>query len=127
MNPALDRFLDDSVPAKYRPMVMVLTTLIENVTPDLVLRMGDEYHKDMIVPVWGNIDDAIVLVPSKSGLIVEFVHGASFLDPFDLLQGQGRTARRLKLRHMTDFDQEALAFLIREAARLDADLVGGVS
>ena len=64
MNPALDQFLDDSVPAKYRPMVMALTTLIENVTPDLVLRMGDEYHKDMIVPVWGNIDDAIVLVPS---------------------------------------------------------------
>ena len=127
MNPALNRFLDDGVPAKYRSMVMTLMTLIENVTPDLVVRMGEEYHKDMVLPVWGNIDDAIVLVPSKSGLIIEFVHGASFLDPFDLLQGQGRTARRLKLRHMTDFDQDALAFLIREAARVDADLFGGVS
>ena len=123
MKPVFDRFLDDAVPAKYRPMVMALTALIEKVAPDLVHRMGDEYHKDMVVPVWGDIDDAIVLVPSKSGLIIEFVHGASFLDPFDLLQGQGRTARRLKLRHMRDFDQEALAFLIREAARFDAELI----
>ena len=102
---------------------MALTALFEKVAPDLVLRMSDEYHKDLVLPVWGDIDDAIVLVPSKSGLIIEFIHGASFLDPFDLLQGQGRTSRRLKLRHMKDFDPEALAFLIREATRLDAELV----
>ena len=123
MHPALDLFVNDTVLTKYRPMVMALTALIEKVAPDLVYRMSDEYHKDLVLPVWGDIDDAIVLVPSKSGLIIEFIHGASFLDPFDLLQGQGRTARRLKLRHMRDFDQEALAFLIREAARLDAELV----
>ena len=123
MHPALDLFGNDAVPAKYRPMFMALTALVEKVAPDLVLRMSDEYHKDLVLPVWGDIDDAIVLVPSKSGLIIEFIHGASFLDPFDLLQGQGRTSRRLKLRHMKDFDPEALAFLIREATRLDAELV----
>ena len=126
MHPALDLFVNDAVPAKYRPMVMALMALIEKVAPDLVYRMSDEYHKDVVLPVWGDIDDAIVLVPSKSGLIIEFINGASFLDPFDLLQGQGRTARRLKLRHMRDFDQEALAFLILEAARLDAELVEDV-
>ena len=123
MHPALDLFVNDAVPAKYRPMLMALTALVEKVAPDLVLRMSNEYHKDLVLPVWGDIDDAIVLVPSKSGLIIEFIHGASFLDPFDLLQGQGRTSRRLKLRHMKDFDPEALAFLIREATRLDAELV----
>jgi len=83
--------------------------------------MVDGYHKDMMVPLWHHHDDAIVLLPSKSGITIEFTKGASFLDPFDLLQGQGRAARRLKLRHMKDFDQEALSFLIKEAVRLDID------
>ena len=126
MYPTLDQFLADRVLPKHRPIVLGVMTLIQTVAPSLNLRMAEEYHKDLVVPVWGGVDDAIVLVPSKSGVIFEFVHGARFLDPFDLLQGQGRSLRRLKLRHLRDFDPETMAFLVRESVRVDAELAEGL-
>jgi hypothetical protein len=46
-----------------------------------------------------------------------FFHGASLKDPHGLLEGKGQYVRHTKVYAPSDFDKNALAALLKQAAR----------
>jgi hypothetical protein len=58
--------------------------------------------------------------PSKRDITFGFTYGVEFDDRFGLLKGGGKHARHVKIRKLTDANQEALRYYIQQAVERDS-------
>src|SRR5262245_12632004 len=79
----------------------VAPDIAETVNPQMkVIRYGTEGNK-MSGLVFG-------LMPTKNGVSLGFMHGASLHDPENLLEGTGKNLRHIKLKSPEDVARPAL-------------------
>ncbi|WP_079211086.1 DUF1801 domain-containing protein [Brucella pituitosa] len=54
----------------------------------------------------------------KDHLNLEFSHGASFLDPYDVLRGVGNMRRHIRLEQVSDIESKHVSYYIRIAREI---------
>jgi hypothetical protein len=61
-----------------------------------------------------------VISPTKIDITFAFSRGADFEDRYGLLQGVGKVSKHVKIKRLTDANQDALRDYIRQALEFDA-------
>lgn len=73
--------------------------------------------------------DAIGIFPRKRHVTVEFGNGTRMSDPYDLLEGTGKTRRHITLLTLEEIEAKHLAEYVRESRRCadDGDIGSAIS
>ena len=56
---------------------------------------------------------------TKKDITLEFSRGAEFEDKYNLLKGARKVSKNLKLKHITDINQDVICYYINQALELD--------
>lgn len=109
----VEEYIEAKVLPEYRGMVTTLRTLMREVAPHAteLISYG--------VIMWRGKRGMWIINATKNGLTVSFSKGASFEDPYHLLEGAGKVAKTIWLKRPEDINQEAMRYYMREALKLD--------
>jgi hypothetical protein len=122
--PDVAAFLD-SLPPETRELVLALRDVVRHAAPHAreTLVWGSlSYHRP---DVGGRVKGAVCQIVVKGGHVrLDFIHGVRLADPEDLLRGDRRSKRFVRIRDFTDAKRPEVAALIREAAALDPEKWG---
>ncbi|WP_114390049.1 DUF1801 domain-containing protein [Notoacmeibacter marinus] len=120
---AFEGFLQDRVLPQYRD---IIDRFVEQATveePEMRLRMRGGTARYYSVPVFKLARDIVAISPTKSGVTFSFTAGAAFTDPFDLLGGDGKRPRTIRVSDETEYLADAMAHYLRQAAILDRNAI----
>ena len=109
----VDEFVERKVLPEFQPIVAAIRSLIKDSAP--VAREVISYG----VPMYVQRTAVAWITPSKSGISVGFQQGAYFEDKYGLLRGAGKHARNVRMRELSDLNQPALRYYIKQAIKLD--------
>src|SRR3954468_9092577 len=104
-------------PGKVSEMAASLRDVIRNAVPDAseTLDQSGRIVGYAVGPGYAGL--VCTIIPSKTGVKLGIVRGATLADPHGLLAGSGRTHRYVQLDELVDLRRVGIAKLIRAAAR----------
>jgi len=110
----VDEFVQTRVLPEYRDIVMAIRTLMKECAPDAteLISYG--------IPAYRGRRILAVISPTKEGITFSFSRGAEFKDRYGLLEGAGKVSKNVRIRRLSELDETALRYYIRQALDLDA-------
>lgn len=113
MTMTVDEFIRTKVLPEYRDVVNAFRALMKTYAPEAaeIISYG--------IPAYRLRRNIIYISPTKKGITFAFSEGASFDDPYGLLEGVGRKSKNVRVRRVADIDERAMAFYIRQAVEKD--------
>jgi len=107
----------DDFLASYSPDVQKLAKRTRKLIFDVTPGVSEHVYPAMKVVRYGlqgNKMSGLVfgIMPTKTGVSLGFMHGASLDDPKGLLEGTGKNLRHVKLKKKEDVDDPALKALL---------------
>jgi hypothetical protein len=120
MTDPVDAYLEAKVLPAYRPIVTAFRELVRAEFPQLTeeLRGGTEAYPG--VPVYRLRRIVVTISPTKKGITFNFTDGASFDDPYGLLEGVGHKTRNVRWSTPEQFDAEIMRTYLRQAIAADS-------
>lgn len=119
MSADVDSFVEARILAPYRPIFAAFRELVRTEFPQLTeaMRGGTEAYPG--VPVYRLNRIVVTVSPTKKGITFNFTDGASFDDPYGLLEGAGHKTRNVRCTKPEQFDTAAMRSYLQLA--VDAD------
>ena len=112
-NLTIDDFIEQKVLPEHLEIVEKLRELMKRHAP---------YAKEVIsygILAWRQRLIIAVLNPTKNGITFAFSRGAEFNDKYGLLEGVGKVSKNVRLRKVSDINNNALRDYIRQAVERD--------
>ncbi len=96
-----------------RPIAEALRNLVVEAEPDLseAIKWGN--------PTYEKQGRVCYLAATKSYVSLGFFNGAGLTDPHGSIEGTGKKMRHVKVRALTDIDQQRFSAWVREAVALN--------
>lgn len=116
---SVEEFINERVGEEYRPIVAAFRKLVKDKFPELKEEMRGGTEAYYGVPAYRLNRIVVLISPTKKGITFAFSEGAKLNDKYKLLEGVGTKALNIRLSNMEDFDEEKMAYYIREAVELD--------
>jgi hypothetical protein len=110
----VDAFVEERVLPELRDVVAMLREMMRECAPHATERMS--YG----LPMWIGTSTLAWISPTKRDITFGFTYGREFEDRYGLLRGAGKHARHVKIRKLTDANQEALRYYIQQALERDS-------
>ena len=113
MSDEVDEYVRTWIRPEQREAVEFLRQLMRECAPDAreVISYG--------IPAWRRNRVLAVISPTRAHLTFALERGAEIEDSFGLLEGAGKVSKHVKVKRVTDINQEALRNYIRQALDLD--------
>ncbi len=109
-----EEFIAIKVLPEFRPIVAEIRKLMREVAPG-----ANEVITYGILGFKGNKMLAVIS-PTKKGITLAFSQGAAFEDKYELLEGVGNVSKNVRMKNLTEFNEEALRYYIQQALTLDS-------
>ena len=106
--------MEERVLPELRDVVAMLREMMRECAPHATERMS--YG----LPMWIGTSTLAWISPTKRDITFGFTYGREFEDRYGLLRGAGKHARHVKIRKLTDANQEALRYYIQQALERDS-------
>jgi len=103
----------EAYPAEVRELALGARKLVLRVVPGA----EEKVHRPWKTIAYGSSKKFCAISPYRSWVNIHFHRGASLSDPSSLLEGNGKSARHVKVTSAGDLRSRALASLIRAASR----------
>ena len=116
----VDEFVEIKVLPEYQPVVALIRGLMKEYAPDVkeIFSYGMPCFQKKYILAY--------LTPNKHGVTFSFVHGVEFEDRYNLLRGSAKWARYVRIKKVSEVNQEALRYYINQAVALDASQDGSI-
>jgi hypothetical protein len=110
----VDEFVKTGVLPELQPVVAMVRELMHEMAPDATeaIRYG--------IPSYKGRKIFAVISPTKKDITLSFSHGGEFEDKFDMLRGQGKVSKHVKIKNLQSVNKDALRYYIRQALEIDA-------
>ena len=110
----VDEFVEQRVLPEYRYIVAELRKLMHECAPEAreVISYG--------VPMYKQSRTLAVISPTKKGITFALSRGATFKDKYNLLEGEGKVSKNVRMRSLRDVNRPALRYYIKQALELDS-------
>jgi hypothetical protein len=111
---AVDEFVRTRVLPEFHPVVAAIRKLMKDCAPDAqeIISYGIPAYRGRLI--------LAVISPTKKDITLAFSRGAEFDDRYGLLRGVGKVSKHVKLKKLSDVNEEALRHYIQQALELDA-------
>lgn len=109
---SFDAYLKDQTP-RNRVIISALRSFVKRTSPRLseAVKWGNG--------CWVGASGPVAYVYSATGYVqFGFFRGSALKDPKELLEGEGKYVRHIKVRGRSEIDERAFAALLKQAARL---------
>lgn len=110
----VDEFVTDRVLPEFHDTVAMLRELMRECAPHATEKMS--YG----LPMWIGRSTLAWISPTKRDITFGFTFGAEFEDKYGLLKGRGKNAKHVKIKKLSDANQDALRYYIQQALDRDA-------
>jgi hypothetical protein len=112
-SPQVDEFVQTKVLPELRPVIEMLRRLMAETAPDVeeLISYG--------IPAYRGNRIVAVISPTKKDITFSFSRGAEFEDQYGLLGGVGKVSKFIKVKDVSQVDEEALRYYIGQALALD--------
>jgi hypothetical protein len=112
-NSQVDEFVQAKVLPELRPVVEMLRRLMAESAPDVeeIISYG--------IPAYRGNRIVAVISPTKKDITFSFSRGAEFEDQHGLLGGVGKVSKFIKIKDLSQVDEDALSYYIGQALALD--------
>jgi len=109
----VDEFVQAKVLPELRPVVEMLRRLMAESAPDVeeIISYG--------IPAYRGNRIVAVISPTKKDITFSFSRGAEFEDQYGLLGGVGKVSKFIKVKDVSQVDEDALRYYIGQALALD--------
>ncbi len=109
----VDEFVESKVLPEFRPVVAAIRSLMKACAPDAreVMSYGLPMYIQKSTLAW--------ISPSKRGITFGFMRGAAFEDRYLLLGGVGKHSKHVKMKNLSEVNEPALRYYIKQALKLD--------
>ncbi len=111
----VDEFVEDKVLPEYHDVVAMIRELMKEYAPDAT----EKFSYGM--PLWEANKPLAWITASKTGISLGFMQGVKFDDPYGLLKGKAKWARKVQIRRLADANMQALRHYIKQACERDAE------
>ncbi len=110
---SVDEFVATRVLPEYRPIVDKVREIIKAFAPEAkeIISYG--------IPAYRVNKIIAVISPTKKDITLAFSRGAEFEDKYNLLKGVGKVSKNLKIKHLSDINQDVICYYINQALELD--------
>jgi len=112
-NSQVDEFVKNKVLPELRPVVDMLRRVMAQSAPDVeeIISYG--------IPAYRGNRIVAVISPTKKDITFSFSRGAEFEDQYGLLGGVGKVSKFIKIRDLSQVDEDVLRYYIGQALTLD--------
>jgi len=110
----VDEFVQARVLPEFHPVVAMIRQLMKECAPqaeELVSYGIPAYKMKRIIAV---------ISPTKQDITFSFSRGAQFTDKYKMLKGVGKSSKHVKVKSVTEANQTALRYYIKQAVKFDA-------
>ena len=113
-DPKMEEFVKTRVPPELLPVVARIRSLMKEFAPDAeeLISYG--------LPCYRGKRIFALFSPNKKDITFSFTRGVQFEDKFNLLRGNGVSARHVKIKSLADVNEDALRYYIKQALEFDA-------
>jgi hypothetical protein len=110
---SVDGFVERRVLPEYRSIVSAIRKLMSEEAPKAkeIMSYGIPAYKMRLI--------IAVISPTKKGITLAFSRGADFEDKYGLLEGKGKKSKNVRMSTMSDINEEAVKYYIRQAIALE--------
>jgi hypothetical protein len=109
----VDEFIESKVLPEFRPIVATIRRLVGECAPDAQEAFG--YG----MPVFKRNKTFAWISAAKKDIKFGFSRGTQMEDKYALLQGAAKGARHVKMRNLSEVNEPALKYYIKQAVNLD--------
>jgi hypothetical protein len=109
----VDEFVQDKVQPQLLETVAALRTLMAECAPNAREMMSHG------LPMWIDKSTLAWLSPTKKDITFSFAFGVEFEDRYGLLRGDGKNSRFVKVKSVSDLNEQALRYYIAQAVERD--------
>lgn len=119
MADAVDTFIKEKVLPEYQPLVERFRKLVKSEFPELSEEMRGGTEAYYGTPVYRLKRIVVVISPTKNGITYAFSEGKKLEDKYKMLEGVGNKTLNIRLSKLEDFDDEKMAYYLRQAIEID--------
>jgi hypothetical protein len=115
----VEEFIAERVAPDFQPIVAAFRKLIKEKFPELTEEMRGGTEAYYGVPAYRLKRIVVVISPTKQGITFAFSEGGKLEDKYKMLEGVGSKTLNIRLKSIDQFDDEKMAYYIRQAVELD--------
>ena len=110
----VDDVVQTRVLPEFRPIVVMIRELMKECAPNVTEAIS--YG----IPAYKGKRILAVISPTKKDITLSFSRGTQFEDSYNLLRGEGKSSRHVKIKSLASANITALRYYIKQALEFDA-------